>query len=131
MKFIGLNGKEYRLDTRRSSYPMRTEAASPSKIQFACAQLLRRKFPVSTILEEVTLPGHKLRLDFFIPDLKLVVEINGTQHTEFNTFFYKTRRAFLDAQARDSSKAEICEMNNWTLITVESPEDLSLILKDY
>lgn len=128
MKFIGLNGKEYKLDTRRSSYPMRTEASSPSKIQYACSQILREKFPVSTILEEVTLPGHKLRLDFFIPDLKLVIEVNGEQHKEYNTFFYKTRRAFLDAQARDSDKASLCEMNNWTLMTVETIDDLKELL---
>ncbi len=128
MKFIGLDGKEYRLDTRRSSYPMRSEAASPSKIQYACSKVLREKFPVSTILEEVTLPGHKLRLDFFLPDLRLVVEVNGTQHTEYNTFFYKTRRAFLEAQARDSDKATLCAMNNWTLYTVENSEDLKELL---
>jgi hypothetical protein len=128
MKFIGLDGKEYHLDVRRSQFPMRSEAGCKSKIQYRCGQLIKKKFNLDPILEEVSLSGHKLSFDFFIPTHKIAFEIDGSQHQEYNTFFYKNKREFLNAQKRDDDKQQICDANGWTLIRVASEEELCEIL---
>jgi very-short-patch-repair endonuclease len=90
-KLIGLDKQEIKIDIKPSSYPMRNEAASKSKLQFTCGQLLRQKFPLSTILEEVHFPKHGFILDFYLPKEAIVVEVNGKQHDEYVPFFHKNR----------------------------------------
>lgn len=125
LKFIGLDNKNYNLDTKQSSYPLRNESASKSKIQYSCGQILKKKFPLCPILEEVSIPGHNLIFDFFLPIHKIAVEVQGEQHKTHNKFFHKTVKAFHDAQDRDDAKQLLCDKNNWILISVESPEELT------
>jgi hypothetical protein len=128
MKFIGLDGKEYHVDTRQSKFPLRSEAGCKSKIQYRCGQIIKSKFNLDPILEEFTLTGHKLTIDFFIPTHKIAFEVDGSQHEDYNTFFYKNKREFLNAQKRDDDKQQICDINGWTLIRVQSEEELCEIL---
>jgi hypothetical protein len=84
-------------------------------------------------LEELILPGTKtstrkstLKADFFIPVRKLIVEVHGRQHTEFNNFFFANKMEFYKAQARDKDKKTWCELNELILIELfenESIED--------
>lgn len=125
---LGLDGKELKISLKPSSFPMRNETASKSKIQFACGQILKNKFPFSTILEEVRIPKHNLILDFYMPVEQIALEVNGRQHTEYVSFFHKDKHAFGQSQIRDAQKEEWCRINNITLLVVESPEELESIL---
>lgn len=128
MKIIGLDGKtyswipsNYTIDTKRSS------------LHEKALVLLKERFPLNNILEELVLPGTKtsfrnttLKADFFIPVKKLIVEVHGEQHFKYNSFFYSDKREFLKAQARDRDKKEWCELNNFTMIELlysESTEE--------
>lgn len=51
--------------------------------------------------------GH-YRFDFFLPELGVLVEVQGRQHTEFTKAFYKNRSDFLKAQERDREKISYC-----------------------
>jgi len=128
MKFIGLDGKTYNLDVRQSRHPMRAEAACKSKLQYRCGQILRKHFRVDPILEELHIDGHGFYFDFFIPTHGIAVEINGDQHDEYNSFFYKNKRSFLEAKERDSRKESLCEMNGWALLVAKSEDDLRYLL---
>jgi hypothetical protein len=78
------------------------------------------------ILEEVKLPGSRdpakksvLYLDFFIPNIKIGVEVHGEQHYKYVPFFHKSKAGFLQAQTRDRIKAEWCELNSIELIVLK------------
>jgi very-short-patch-repair endonuclease len=79
----------------------------------------------------LVLPGTKtatrkstLKADFFIPVRKLIIEVHGEQHTEFNNFFFKSKMDFYKAQARDRDKKQWCEINNFELIELFHNESI-------
>lgn len=129
MKIIGLDGKEYHLNVRESQHPMRTLAGCKSKLQFRCGQILRKKFPYDTILEELHIPGHGLYFDFFLPVHKMVFEIDGAQHGEYNPFFHKDHKGYVSAQDRDCDKESLCEINGFAFFRITNEEELEALLK--
>jgi very-short-patch-repair endonuclease len=74
---------------------------------------LSQQYPYDQIFEEVYVLGENLYLDFFIPSLKLVVEVNGRQHETFVPHFHGTKRDFILQQQRDRRKAEWCLKNGF------------------
>lgn len=44
------------------------------------------------------------RFDFYIPALNTLIEVDGSQHFEYNKKFYKTRAEWLKAKERDRRK---------------------------
>lgn len=129
MKVIGLDGKEYKWNLSRYVGNDRSNASSYHK---RAREVLKELFPVSMILEEVTLPGTKepnrgrtgvLYADFVIPDYSIVVEVHGEQHYNPNNFHFKNRAEFYKSQVRDRNKAEWCKLNNLTLIVLPYDRD--------
>lgn len=129
MKIQGLDGKEY------SWIPSNNivETEKRSGLHNKARQLLKEKYPNDRILEELVLPGTKtsnrkstLKADFFIPTRSLIVEVHGSQHVEFNNFFFKDKMEFYKAQARDRDKKKWCELNQFAIIELfhnESTEE--------
>lgn len=119
MKVTGLDGRQYSLNT-----------ALYSKTSTKCSEhhrkarlLLKDIFGLSSILEEVNLPGtSNLRADFFIPDCKIIVEVHGQQHYGYVQHFHKNKTGFHASKKRDNRKLEWCELNNITLIELNSLE---------
>ena len=129
MKIQGLDGKEY------SWIPSNNivETEKRSGLHNKARQLLKERYPNDRILEELILPGTKtdnrkstLKADFFIPTRSLIVEVHGSQHVEFNNFFFKDKMEFYKAQARDRDKKRWCELNQFAIIELfhnESTEE--------
>jgi very-short-patch-repair endonuclease len=72
-------------------------------------------------------------LDFFLPQEKIAVEVQGQQHYELNTFYHKNRLDFINQLSRDKQKREFCERNNIRLIELpynESDEEWSIRLNE-
>ena len=127
MKIIGLDDKEYSwipsnniVETDKRSGPHKKAKA-----------LLKELYPNDRILEELILPGTKtqnrkstLKADFFIPMRSLIVEVHGSQHSEFNNFFFKSKMDFYKAQARDRDKKKWCEINELELIELFDSESI-------
>jgi very-short-patch-repair endonuclease len=127
LKIQGLDGKEY------SWIPSNNivETEKRSGLHNKARQLLKEKYPNDRILEELVLPGTKtsnrkstLKADFFIPTRSLIVEVHGSQHTEFNNFFFKDKMEFYKAQARDRDKKAWCELNEFALIELFHNESI-------
>ena len=127
MKILGLDGKEH------SWIPSNNivETEKRSGLHNKARLLLKEKYPNDRILEELVLPGTKtnnrkstLKADFFIPVRNLIVEVHGSQHTEFNNFFFKDKMEFYKAQARDRDKKRWCELNEFTLIELFHNESI-------
>lgn len=60
-----------------------------------------------------------LFLDFFIPQIKLAIEVHGQQHYEYTPFFHKTKADFLLAKAKDEDKIEWCEINKVDIVVLK------------
>lgn len=128
MKVLGINGKEYVWNL--TGYDVfNDDGRKRSKYHVKARGILKEIFHSYRILEEVKLPGstllHKksvLYLDFYIPSIKLGVEVHGQQHYEFSPFFHKSKADFALAKARDEDKIEWCKLNDITLITLKYSE---------
>ena len=128
-KFIGLDNKVYSMDTKPSSFPMRSAASCKSGVQYRCGQILKKWFPNQIILEELSIPQHRMYFDFAIPSLDIYVEVQGEQHFTHNTFFHTSVKDFNRSIDKDLDKTLLCQKNNWTLISVRSPEELNDFLE--
>ena len=128
MKVVGINGKEYAWNL--SGYNVfNDDKRKRSKYHIRARQLLKELYNSYIILEEVKLPGstelHRksvLYLDFYIPSIKLGVEVHGQQHYEYCTFFHKSKADFLKSKARDEDKITWCELNDIKLVTLKYTE---------
>lgn len=116
MKFLGLDGRTHSINIVGR---MRTKCSDGHKRARA---LLKQLFPFDTVVEEFTIPGSKLYLDFFIPKQMLCLEVQGTQHYAFNAFYHRDKAGFVSSQNRDKSKVEWCELNNFDLVELPDTE---------
>ncbi len=124
MKLFDLKGKEHKIIVRASDYPMRSQAACRSKLQYLVGQALKVKYPYETILEDFRCPDG-FYLDFFIPSKMLAYEIQGKQHDEFVPFFHKNQKGFNEHKDRDYRKQQFCDKNSIKLNLIYTEEDVS------
>lgn len=129
MKVVGFNGKEYTWNLSKYSSVNSKSRASRSQYHLRARSLLSEMFHSYSILEEVKLPGsvsaHKksvLYFDFYIPNLKLAIEVHGQQHYEYSSFFHKNKLDFIRAQNRDDDKRKWCELNEIELVVLKYSE---------
>jgi hypothetical protein len=128
LKVLGINGREYVWNL--SDYSVfNNDSRKRSKYHIKARSLLKEIFNSYRILEEVKLPGstelHRksvLYLDFYIPSIKLAVEVHGQQHYEFCEFFHKNKADFLKSKAKDEDKIAWCDLNGIQLITLKYSE---------
>lgn len=55
--------------------------------------------------------GKNLELDFYCEELKIAIEYQGKQHSNFVKFYHSTDEDFVDQLQRDEDKEYICYMN--------------------
>lgn len=106
-----------------SSYPVKSQTACRSKRQFEIGRIICTRFKIDPILEDVSLPNSRLSLDFYLPQRKLAIEVQGEQHNEFNPFFHEDISDFNAQKDRDAQKLQFCELNGITLLTFETVEE--------
>tara|TARA_R110002051_G_scaffold321822_2_gene410572 strand:+ start:108 stop:518 length:411 start_codon:yes stop_codon:yes gene_type:complete len=121
MKITGLDGKTH-IWNLTNYVPSKDDNKPCSQYHVRARSLLTEEFPCDRILEEVGLPGCGLFADFYIPKRKLMIEVHGSQHYEFNSFFFKSKADFYKAQARDRQKANWANINNITYIELPYTE---------
>lgn len=128
MKVKGINGKDYVWNL--TDYDVfYDDNRKRSKYHIRARNLLKETYHSYRILEEVKLPGstelHRksvLYLDFYIPSIRLAVEVHGEQHYEYKPFFHKSKADFLKAKARDEDKIAWCELNDINIIILKYSE---------
>jgi hypothetical protein len=100
--------------------------AAKSEPHLKARTLLRTIFFSAQILEEVAFnpkPKQVLYLDFYLPSLKIAVEVQGSQHDNYTPFFHKNIINYGNSKIRDSDKKKWCELNNIRLIELPESED--------
>lgn len=98
------------------------DARPRSQYHIYCRALLAKIYPLDIILEEVPIPGYNLFLDFYLPNLHLAIEVNGSQHSEYSSFFYKTKENFYRSKNNDNRKQVWCKENGIELIVLQYKE---------
>jgi hypothetical protein len=124
MKVKDLNGKLHNLDVRQTQNKLKDELAAKSKFQYEAGQIIKKKFGMEIILEEVKVPGHDLYIDFLLPNKRIAFEIQGRQHGEYVQHFHKSPEGFKQSIKRDTDKKRWCEINGINLYYVHSIQGL-------
>lgn len=114
-----LNGKDFNWNPR--SNPRN----APSLLHVKARDLLKELFPFDLIYEEVYVTKMKMYLDLYIPSRKIAIEVQGSQHFEFNSHFHNTKMDFYKGKVKDSKKREWCELNNIKFVELPFNGDLN------
>lgn len=123
MKIKTLDNDELYWSLDKTKY---VQSHNQSNLHIRCRVILNILFPTLLVLEEVpiNITRHNLQyLDFYLPLIKLAIEVQGQQHYKFNSHFYKSKHEFIEAQKRDQNKVEWCELNQIRLIHLKYDED--------
>ena len=95
-----------------------------SKLAQEVLKWLREVYGQIRILEEFQV-GEGLRLDFYLPELKLGIEVQGSQHYEFIEFYHGDKEGFDDSKKRDRRKIELCSMQGIAIVYFKYDDKLS------
>jgi hypothetical protein len=79
-----------------------------SRGQGALVSAMSKILPGEEIRAEEPI-GERLRLDVYCPRYKLAAEYHGRQHFFYTEHFHGNKQGFLDSQARDERKIELCK----------------------
>jgi hypothetical protein len=115
MKVKDLSGREHNW-TLSGHIPPPNETKPRSELHLQARTLLKTEFPNDLILEELTIPGEQLYLDFYIPRLKIAVEVQGEQHFRYVAHFHGSIASFKRGKINDKRKHEWCIINNIRLV---------------
>ena len=121
MRLLNIHGK---LQSRKvSKYLIKWDGKSRSKIQFKTKQFLKTFWKNQIVYEEFPVYGTKMHVDILNATKKIAIEVNGSQHSNFNKFFHAgSRLKYLESIKRDVAKANWLEDNNFTLLEIEENE---------
>ena len=79
------------------------------------------------VYEEFPVFGSRMKVDIINMTRKIAVEVQGSQHSNFNAFFHNNSRAkYLESIKRDVKKAQWLEKNNISLIEIDEKEAYKL-----
>lgn len=110
---------------------------STSKLQERTGQLLYENFPHLKVYENHRpewLRGNTLEileLDFYIPERKIAIEVQGRQHYEFVEFFHKDYDKFLLQLERDNIKKDLCYGRKIKLVEIADNFELEIFIKEF
>jgi len=73
--------------------------------------------------------GRRLELDFYMPDVKVGIEVQGAQHDRYTPFFHASEAEFEGQQRRDAFKRTTCQKHGVFLYEVRAIEDIDAFLE--
>ncbi len=124
MKLIDIKGRPCSINVGTSKD---NPEFSRSELQDRVKHCLVEKYPHEIVLEEFTIPASRLKIDFFIPRLRIAIEVDGSQHGKYNAFYHgvRTDNKFSGQVKRDVAKDNWCEINNIKLIRINHEKELN------
>jgi len=124
MKLLSLTGRPINKEVSR--YTIKWNKKSRSKFQQQVKFYLQPFWKGYVVFEEFPVFGTKMTLDFLNLSTRIAVEVQGSQHSEYNKFFHGENRSnYYNQLQRDVDKKQWCKINKITLIEIY-PKDLPL-----
>ena len=120
------NASKWKLTGRLATNQKYTDRKR-SKLHLAARDLISEIFPTLQILEEVPIKissRKKLYLDFYLPLVKLAIEVNGEQHYKFSSLYHKDKWDFITQRKNDTLKQQWCDINTIDMITLPYNEKI-------
>ena len=115
MRLYSITGKL--INRSMNKYYIDWDKPSRSQFQFKIKQFLKQYWRTHVVTEEFPVYGTRLKVDFINFTKRIAIEVNGSQHSKFNSFFHNNSRLdYLKSIKRDVKKAEWLEMNSIKLI---------------
>jgi len=110
-------------------YLIKWKSKSRSKFQQEVKFFLYPFWKGHVVYEEFPVVGTKMTLDFVNLTSRIAIEVQGSQHSEYNKFFHgKEANNYYNQLHRDLEKKRWCELNKITLVEIH-PKDLPLTKK--
>ena len=104
-------------------------ASSKSKRQREVKKFLKKYWKNHVVFEEFPVAGTRLSIDFYNANKKIAVEVQGSQHTKYNSFFHGGHKNnYLEQLKRDEMKFKFCELNDIQLIEIYDVDIINLSL---
>ena len=98
-------------------------APSKSKRQREVKKFLKKYWENQVVYEEFPVYGTRMKVDILNATKKIAIEVQGSQHSQFNKFFHNNSRSkYLQSIKRDYQKAQWLEKNGYTLIEIEEKD---------
>ncbi len=121
-------GSQKEIEFKFNKYIIEWDKPCRSKFQKEVKDWFHQYWWKYICLEELLLPGSRLRCDLVNLTKRIIIEINGDQHDEYNAHFHRNCRTnFRDQIHRDQIKRNWAENNNFQLIEIYM-DDLPLTL---
>jgi hypothetical protein len=125
MKFITLFGAK-RSIKNPNKYLIKWNKPSRSKIQYKVKAFLKEYWCSKIVFEEFPMAGTRLSFDIFNASEKIMVEVQGEQHTKYTPFFHgNLKMNYIDQLRRDKQKLDFCRINEIRLIEVYYNDEIN------
>lgn len=127
MRFFLTNGSQisYNINKHKIDWDTPVSRGKFGKLQFSFKTAIRPFWEKHFVYEEFSIPKSRKSIDFINLTLRIAVEIQGKQHTEYNEFFHGNMVGYYNQKMRDLEKAKFCEMNNFNLVEIFEGEDIN------
>lgn len=123
MKVTDLSGREHSWNLT-GHIPEPSDTRPRSDLHIQCRELLRLMFINEPILEELTIPGEQLYIDFFLPRRKLIIEVNGEQHYKYVKHFHGSISGFKNYKKNEQRKKEWAALNGLKFVELSYLEKI-------
>ena len=110
-------------------YIIRWDGPSKSKLQFRVKQFLKPYWQGHIVYEEFPVYGTALRVDILNATLRIAIEVNGPQHSEFHYFHNSQPLNYLAGVKNDVKKMEWLQRNDFIFIEINYDEVSTLTRK--
>jgi len=70
----------------------------------------------------VSFQNNKLLFDFYLPEFKLLIEVQGQQHYSYNNFFHSNSNDFKSQKYRDLLKTQWADEEGYKLLKIKYDE---------
>ena len=113
-----------------AKYIIKWDGPSKSNIQFRVKQFLKPYWQGFIVYEEFPVYGTMMKVDILNATLKISIEVNGPQHSQFHYFHNNNPAAYLDSIKNDVKKATWLEKNNFKVVEINFDE-IDSLSKDF
>ena len=113
-----------------SRFIIKWDGKSKSNLQFEVKKFFKPFWKGCIVYEEFPVYGTLLKVDILNATLKIAIEVNGPQHSQFHYFHGGNPMEYLKAVKLDIQKVEWLEQNNFKLIEINWDE-VPLLTKEF
>ena len=113
------------IGTKKSVFATVTKRSTASKPHRRVLQLLREIYPGFTVLEEERIECRvggrvkNLPVDMTVKDLRVAIEVQGSQHFRYIEHFHHDADGFKQQQVRDEAKAAAIREHGWHYLAID------------